>query len=156
MLEVVKASELTWDNLLLHSFNHSCDKYGYDEVDRYNQIRELGEIYVVLREDRFIGFFLYGDDFKLFMYPRACPMSLRSLLKAALLRTMLDNPKTIVFSTWHPSLVSYARTILPNMRVDIHSPSDMECTATGDFSVVLQKEIEDYPNISSYDHFKVI
>lgn len=77
-----------------------------------------GDIYMVLKSDRFIGFFNTPRDksFEIHVYPRACPMSAKTILRCALLHTMREG-EDILFSTYHPTLVTTALYLLPDMKV---------------------------------------
>lgn len=88
-----------------------------------------GDIYMVLKSDRFIGFFNTPRDksFEIHVYPRACPMSAKTILRCALLHTMREG-EDILFTTYHPTLVTTALYLLPDMKVVQYSPSDIECS----------------------------
>lgn len=136
-VSLVTKEESNWDDILIDSFNYCGKQYDYKEVDNIEQFWNIigkESVYVCINQNRAIGFFfLEGDTdltFKLFMYPRACPMSLRSLLKAALYRFMLETTKSDIsslrFKTWHPSILSLAKMYFPDATICNYSPSDFE------------------------------
>lgn len=147
VVKLVKKDDSSTANLfkdtLIDSFNHSYKQYSYkEEVHKDNlqlfweQIRKES-VYIVLRQNKAIGFFFLepvGKNLiiKNFLYPRACPLALRSLLRCGLYSSMLHVLEVrylyncIHFETWHPALVSLAKTIIPSAVSTMYSPSNID------------------------------
>lgn len=126
------SSRLTKDIIL--SFNNYNEQNNID--DEITSIDELfdsitsNEIYVVLKNYKFIGIFFHTFDdinkeisFKIFIHPRACPKSNVSLIKCATTNTFikfLDNRPAydkFEFATNHPILASTVKMFLPSLEV---------------------------------------
>lgn len=165
-------------HILIDSFNYVRKNYGYTEevdlhrLDRFWEIIDKEFVYVIIKQNKAIGFlfFLYHSEikslsFRLFVYSKACPMSLRSLLKVALFRFMLEvtskqtDIEKLSFSTWHPSIVSLTKMYLPDLIISTYSPSDFECTKIVNekdityFTSILDKSIT--YNTNNFDEFRV-
>ena len=168
-----------WSNILIDSFNYSQKKYGYNidldkDINLFWDTIQRDFVYVVLKQNKGIGFLFFDlkEDnlsFKLFVYSKACPMSLRTLLKVAIFRFMLEtlkeesDVKSLSFYTWHPSIVSLAKMYLPKLQVNMHTPSDIDCSnnlVTPEekefFKNILNKSIKQDTNIQNYDEFKIV
>lgn len=149
--------EIQWKSILIESFNHSYKANGYKEdierhrLDMFWETINKEAVYIVIRQNKAVGFFfIEGEGFKLFMYPRACPMSLRSILKCALFKIMemsLEDSsiQMIKFNTWHPSLVSLVKTYLPTAKITTYSPTDYECV----YTITEQDKEKGFPSILS-------
>lgn len=168
-----------WSNILIDSFNYSQKKYGYNielnkDINLFWDTIQKDFVYVVLKQNKGIGFLFFdlkenNLSFKLFVYSKACPMSLRTLLKAAIFRFMLEtlkdnsNVNSISFYTWHPSIVSLAKMYLSRLKITMYTPSDIDChldNITEEekefFKKVLNKNIKQNTNNEKYDEFKII
>ena len=185
MIEVIKLSkedpsiDKLWSNILTDSFNYSQKKYGYNkdigkDIKLFWETVQKDFVYVVIKQNKGIGFLFFDlkDNvlsFKLFMYSRACPMSLRTLLKVAIFRFMLEtlkeesDIKSLSFYTWHPSIISLAKMYLPKLQITMYTPSDIDCFTNSItleekelFKIILDKNIKQNINIENYDEFKIV
>lgn len=173
-----KFNEVQWGSLLLDSYNNTRTNNDYTEealnLDDFWRILDLEEIHIVLKQNKFIGFFirLFNEinkeiSFKIFVYSRACPMSLRSLTKCATISVLVyyfknnTNIEKLEFTTWHPSLVNVVKNFI---NITTHyitsdhiicyiSLSDIDKQALEHLLKEYTKE--DISNIN-YDSFKVI
>lgn len=121
-----------FDHLLLDSFNNDCSHNGYTAVNSLEDMfKRIGTtmVLVVFRLSKYIGFFFNPivDDkvgIKLFRFSYSCPMSSRSLIKAAFLRSIglcINNQEhisSVDFSVWHPSLTHILKAIIPFIKID--------------------------------------
>lgn len=121
--------------LLLDSYNYDCKQNDLTNASSIEKIRaklQTDHVYVVFRLSKFVGFFVNPTNltvkevsFKLFRYPQACPMSARSLVKAAFIRALLigvldrENFDRIEFVLWHLGFTHVVRSIIP--LVEIHN-----------------------------------
>ena len=121
-----------WKDLLINAYNYTYKNNDFSEEITDNNLETFWNylhtdtVQIVLRQNKFIGFFFNKINsinkeitFFLFIYSQACPMSSRSLIKCAVIRSLLisfKNKKDInklEFFTWHPSLIHVARNIIP-------------------------------------------
>lgn len=124
--------EKHFGQLLLDSYNYDCSNYKQKEVRDVQSIfssLQTDEIYVVFRHSKFIGFFINPVinnqiSVKVFRFSFACPMSSRSLMKCAFIRSVgyyINNQEDIsevYFSVWHPALTHVLRAIIPKLSID--------------------------------------
>lgn len=136
-----------WKGLLIDSFNkfYKQNNYRYEIKEKSNlkefwSFLDLEEVHIVLKQNKFIGFFInkihtsnQEISFQLFSHPLSCPMSLRSITKAALFRSFmlfLDSPgefTNLEFITWHPSLVTIIKTFIPDVEITMINSNNIIC-----------------------------
>lgn len=176
-----ESNEKLWKDLLINAYNYTHKNNDFSEKILNNDLESfwnfLGTdtVQIVLRQNKFIGFFVNKINtinkeitFFLFMYSQACPMASRSLMKAAVIRSLLivfNNKNNLIdkleFFTWHPSLVHVARTIIP-ITTHMITSDYIVCYLSFDNSLEdLTKDklklylgVEDYHTID-HDNFKV-
>ena len=119
-----------YEELIVDSFNNTRKINNYstniNHIDELWDILNIDYICIVLRQNKYIGFILNNIhknnkeiSFQIFVYSRACPMSLRSLTKCALFRSMYiikDDPDLLFFEfvTHHPALVTVIKSYFLN------------------------------------------
>ena len=187
MLEVItinknekEVNEIQWKDLLIDAYNNTYKNNDFNiEITRKTDLDDFWTnldsdvAHVVLKQNKFIGFFIRQINetnkeisFKIFVYSRACPMSLRSLTKCALISCLLvylENQNTIdkfEFVTWHPSLISVVKNFLTLKTHFITSNyiigySSFKEENPETLDLLVKKYLEDSTNIN-YDKFRVI
>ena len=128
-------NDIHWKDLVIDSFNNFHKQNDYqNEINKnfeeFWSTLNVEKIHLVLRQNKYIGFFIntYNKinkeiSFKLFSHPRSCPMSLRSITKAAIIRVLLElklnitDYNTLEFVTWHPSLLQVVKQLIPDVTI---------------------------------------
>lgn len=178
--ETLEYNEHFWKDLLIDSYikfykqndyRYSIDKNEKTKLDVFWELLDVSEVHVVMKSSKFIGFFINTKhkgnkeiSFKVFSHPLACPMSLRSITKAALFRAFmifiedLENYNELEFTTWHPSLISLIKTFIPDLEVTMINssyivgykkilPEDLTSFKT---TILRYLEIVEHPNKNQY------
>ena len=179
-LESENSNNNLWKDLVIESYN-KYRKYNdfSSEVQNRKDLKEFwdliksNEIHLVLRQNKFIGFFIntYHNknkeiSFKVFAHPLACPMSIRSITKAALFRSfiVLIENKDIVnleFVTWHPSLASAIKVFIPDLKITMINSSTIICSKEvvkkdlENFSTILLKYLDSTQQLKK-NHYKIL
>ena len=169
-----------WKDLLINAYNYTYKNNDFSKEITDNNLETFWNylstdtVQIVLRQNKFIGFFFNKINsinkeitFFLFIYSQACPMSSRSLMKCAVIRSLLISKKKkkdinkLEFFTWHPSLIHVARNIIPITTHMITSdyivcylPFDNLLEDLTKNKLKLYLGVEDYHTIDS-DNFKV-
>lgn len=149
MLTVTKQSKDNLDKTLIkgiiESYNNYYENNDYKEevkkldIEALWNILEVDSLFIVIRNLRFIGFFIIKKhdlnkeiSFQIFLSPFACPKSNVSLTKCAVSRCLLefvDNPSYIhlEFITSHPLLASAVKTFVPTLEITMITPRHIIC-----------------------------
>lgn len=166
--ETLEYNNHFWKDLLIDSYNkfHKHNDYKYSiykdartSLDAFWELLDVSEVHVVMKSNKFIGFFIntkHRDNneisFKVFSHPMSCPMSLRSITKAALFRSFmlfiedLDTYSELEFTTWHPSLVTLIKNFIPDLEITMINSSYIVC-----YKKVTSKDISSFKTtISKY------
>ena len=168
-----------WKGLLIDSFNTFYKQNNYrHEIKDKKDLNEFWSfinqdfVHIVLKQNKFIGFFInkihtsnQEISFQLFSHPLSCPMSLRSITKAALFRSFmlfLDSPgefTNLEFTTWHPSLITVIKTFIPDIEVTMINSNNIICYKDIEHETLLSLKISilrytDITDIQQYNKNK--
>ena len=168
-----------WKGLLIDSFNTFYKQNNYrHEIKDKKDLNEFWSfinqdfVHIVLKQNKFIGFFInkihtsnQEISFQLFSHPLSCPMSLRSITKAALFRSFmlfLDSPgefTNLEFTTWHPSLITVIKTFIPDIEVTMINSNNIICYKNIEHETLLSLKISilrytDITDIQQYNKNK--
>ena len=169
MLEVISiennkdsenSNNMLWKNLLIESYNayRKLNDFRYDiesknNLEEFWKLIESDVVHLVLKQNKFIGFFINTEhrankevSFKVFSHPLACPMSIRSITKAALFRAFMmfiEDPSLteLEFNTWHPSLATAVKRFVPDLEVTLINSKAIVC-----YKKISSKDLRSFSN----------
>ena len=149
MLTIIKQSKDTLDKTLIKNIVESYNNYytnnDYSEevlkldMDSLWNIIDVEHLFIVIRNHRFIGFFIIKThelnkeiSFQIFLSSFACPKSNVSLTKCAVSRCLLEfvnNPeyRYLEFVTGHPLLASAVKDFVPSLEITMITPRHIVC-----------------------------
>lgn len=150
MLTIIKQSKDTLDKTLIKNIVESYNNYYTNndyleevlklDIDSLWNIIDVENIYIVVRNYRFIGFFIIKThdanrevSFQIFLSSFACPKSNVSLTKCAVSSCLLmftQNPgkySFLEFVTGHPLLASAVKTMVPTLEITMITPRHIVC-----------------------------
>lgn len=150
MLKIVKQTkdsiDITLIKNIIQSFNNYHLQNDYPEEISIKDIDSLWtllgteELYVVFRNYKLIGFFSHKLHYKnkeisfnIFLSPLACPKSNVSMIKCAVVNSMIlfkTHPKEFIhleFITSHPILASSVKSFIPTINITMITPTRIIC-----------------------------
>ena len=178
--ESKNSNETLWKNLLIESYNKyrkyndfSVELSVQDSIDLLFSTLKEDTIHIVLKRNKFIGFFINQIHtrnkeitFKVFSHPLSCPMSIRSITKAALFRAFIifiedRSLNQLEFTTWHPSLVSLVKRFIPELQINLINSTTIICYKEitkldlENFNKILSRYLDDFKHLNK-NHYKIL